>query len=654
MQNQDMEEGTLKIVQEYAEQSYVKYQESFCLDGDKMISSDSEEEGEIKKQKPQIRQPTRNKLPIKSNKTEQKSCIDLDKKNVQNQTVRKKRNRPKKLDILNKVPSEEILNKPSFEKVKSETHFIGRYVMKREPITNQLKGALDSDLNLQYDQEQEQQNISSEFWQNILNTKKKRIRKIIGKKRKHESSQNLFLRENCVGVNTKEMLGDKNLLADGNLVTMKVDKNTKESVTKLPGYTLHETPVTDEGWFKCVKCEFKSISKQGLGLHISRVHSKDGPKEKGERVRILKKPGNPSLWPTEAVCPECGKTVKRGSTKQGGTSFEKHQMQHKVNDFKCECPEMIPPEFPLVIPYTEKERHMKVKHMNWHGCEICTRSFETERELKNHLKIHDIELGTGPFKLKDIKPKVLTKFPKDMLCPECGDTIGSLGNYKGSRSNLIRNHMEIHQVVNFSCDCSGVSNDLPIWNQKRVNPDFKQKKQHMKIFHMGWFGCDECENSFQTVDQLSRHKLKHKLAVKCTLCQYIAVSKESLGRHSCKPIPCPDCNKIMQSKIKLKVHWKKVHTSTPCLICGAVIKSMQVHMDDQHRQDSEKTLHCIDCGRGFMWKQKLEDHRMSVHIKSLPYNCRYGCDNKYNDRSNRHAHERRRHGKPFTTANMSK
>ena len=115
-------------------------------------------------------------------------------------------------------------------------------------------------------------------------------------------------------------------------------------------------------------------------------------------------------------------------------------------------------------------------------------------------------------------------------------------------------------------------------------------------------------------------------------------------RHSCEPAQCPDCDKIMQSQSKLRVHWKKVHTSAPCSVCGVVIKTMQVHMDEMHRKDSEKKLHCVDCGKGFMSRQKLDDHRMSVHIKSLPYRCRFGCENRYNDRSNRSAHERRKHG----------
>ena len=49
-----------------------------------------------------------------------------------------------------------------------------------------------------------------------------------------------------------------------------------------------------------------------------------------------------------------------------------------------------------------------------------------------------------------------------------------------------------------------------------------------------------------------------------------------------------------------------------------------------------------------MDKSIMENHRMNMHIKAQPHQCRYGCENSYNDVSNRNAHERRRHGEIFS------
>ena len=114
-----------------------------------------------------------------------------------------------------------------------------------------------------------------------------------------------------------------------------------------------------------------------------------------------------------------------------------------------------------------------------------------------------------------------------------------------------------------------------------------------------------------------------------------------------EPVSCPDCNKILKNKDILKNHWRKVHVSAPCSICGVVVKNMGLHMGERHKPNSEKKFLCSDCKNGFMTKQKLENHRMSVHLKSQPHKCRHGCDNRYNDSSNRNAHERRRHKETF-------
>ena len=85
-----------------------------------------------------------------------------------------------------------------------------------------------------------------------------------------------------------------------------------------------------------------------------------------------------------------------------------------------------------------------------------------------------------------------------------------------------------------------------------------------------------------------------------------------------EPVSCPDCKKILKSKEILKKHWRKVHVSAPGSICGVVVKNMGLHMGERHKPNSEKKFHCSDCMNGFMTIQKLETHRMSVHLKSMP------------------------------------
>ena len=66
-----------------------------------------------------------------------------------------------------------------------------------------------------------------------------------------------------------------------------------------------------------------------------------------------------------------------------------------------------------------------------------------------------------------------------------------------------------------------------------------------------------------------------------------------------------------------------------------------------HTKDEEKEFQCDQCDKGFITKKYLERHKISVHLKTKPYNCRYGCVFSYNDMANRNAHERKTHGSLF-------
>jgi len=85
-----------------------------------------------------------------------------------------------------------------------------------------------------------------------------------------------------------------------------------------------------------------------------------------------------------------------------------------------------------------------------------------------------------------------------------------------------------------------------------------------------------------------------------------------------------------------------------CKVCGKKFRQMKSHMA-QHIPDEQRNFVCNidDCRKGFTIKSSLNKHLMNVHSKLRPYKCRYGCIFAYNDKSNRDAHERKKHGKLF-------
>ena len=182
----------------------------------------------------------------------------------------------------------------------------------------------------------------------------------------------------------------------------------------------------------------------------------------------------------------------------------------------------------------------------------------------------------------------------------------------------------------------------------------------MMVIHRGWFGCTQgdgrntnegqnCFKTFQTKEELLLHQEHHNKSFPCDECSFIArqistLTSHKLKVHNSNPMKCPKCIVTLKNDYYLQNHTKEVHgPRTACAECGGMYKKMDLHIKTVHVKESEKDFQCKECGKGFMAQASLKDHTMNVHLKLQPYQCRFGCEKRYNDKSNRIAHERRRH-----------
>ena len=187
-----------------------------------------------------------------------------------------------------------------------------------------------------------------------------------------------------------------------------------------------------------------------------------------------------------------------------------------------------------------------------------------------------------------------------------------------------------------------------------------------KFFEEGKRRCTRCK-SFIPLSEYDKHIKEHaeREKVICNICGSILCSKSSLEGHIAamhtvreKKFFCEECGASFWQKNSYRTHMRNMHTSTrlPCPHCGEKIRPSYLdrHISNVHTPDSEKKHQCQDCGKGFHSKFLLDKHRMNVHLKLRPYKCRFGCDIAYNDISNRNHHEKKQHGKLFTTDNREK
>ena len=243
---------------------------------------------------------------------------------------------------------------------------------------------------------------------------------------------------------------------------------------------------------------------------------------------------------------------------------------------------------------------------------------------------------------------------RSIQCQICGKKF-ERDNYSSnlSHKNAYSFHYRSHILENSDCDC-GISFSSP-----------KQRIDHMLIAHKGHVKCEACTQILNSRESLISHldtlrecdqcDFKTK---ECSRGSYFKMKSHKKNVHKSPSdieitdFECPDaeCSKKFPSRGILNSHYNGVHkNSIPCPECGKNVKNLEVHQDSVHRA---KKYQCDKCERAFSTISQLNQHDLVDH-QGVRYFCRYNeCQTKgqeYRDSSNRSTHERKRHGKVFTT-----
>ena len=129
------------------------------------------------------------------------------------------------------------------------------------------------------------------------------------------------------------------------------------------------------------------------------------------------------------------------------------------------------------------------------------------------------------------------------------------------------------------------------------------------------------------------------------LCPECGVSVRDLKRHlnamhyGQKQI-CAHCARELPSLLSLKDHIQKVHEKIPCDECGKLVarRVMKRHRDSVHTPNDQKKYKCDVCGKGFVAKDHLNDHK-NIHTGEKPYKCKF-CSACFASKGTHAMHER--------------
>merc|ERR1711956_197564 len=95
--------------------------------------------------------------------------------------------------------------------------------------------------------------------------------------------------------------------------------------------------------------------------------------------------------------------------------------------------------------------------------------------------------------------------------------------------------------------------------------------------------------------------------------------------HTVENVKCSKCEKMFKNARKLKEHNDNVHEKVPCIHCGKLFglrKNMWGHIQAQHTSNQDKKYKCEVCGKGFVGKETLKDHK-NIHTGEKPYLCQF-------------------------------
>ena len=136
----------------------------------------------------------------------------------------------------------------------------------------------------------------------------------------------------------------------------------------------------------------------------------------------------------------------------------------------------------------------------------------------------------------------------------------------------------------------------------------------------------------------------------CGRCGHIDTAG-ALANHDCtgQSLICQHCAKVFRNPACLAGHVKNMHISFECHDCGVTIVGYRKYCRHRMKAHDKMRYECDQCDKKFISNSALKCHMMNVHIRSRPYNCRYGCNMAYNDVSNRNSHEKKKHGGLFQT-----
>lgn len=428
----------------------------------------------------------------------------------------------------------------------------------------------------------------------------------------------------------------------------------------------------------CVDCGLFFSDRQLLVTHM--CSGKNRPLNGKEDTDARRAPPEHSDKPHK--CDQCGRGYRHPC------SLLNHKKSHKTGVFRClVCQKRY---YNLLALKNHQRTHFDLKR---HKCEECGKAFKIQKQLINHLRLHeehrakglvrsgpggcsypqpgpsqlqalraDPSKGTGPLGFKKPYSSAGTSRPqkfdaaessrRPFSCDECGKTYRHAGS--------LANHKNLHKIGDYHCNVcnSTYPNRLAMKNHLRLH--FAQKKHN----------CQDCGKGFRTQRQLATHTTGglckgpqgpgQQMDYECDGCCEGFATAEELSAHDCpaqhlpsssgssnpreersapdtesdeRPYVCDLCNCAYKHASSLLNH-KHTHKTGNfrCSFCDKPYTNYMALRNHMRIHTQRKKHICHVCGKAFRLARFLRNHQRVHDEGATPYGCP-GCGKSFQGRS---------------------